>query len=236
MIAKDFIRDFGILLFDMGNTFMFGGDAFSKDQDYEATYRTLGGNNLTNKNLHEIFYYIYGTLLKRSRNEKFIDDMLTVEQLIESDEFFSSYYAEDKILLEKTFAVHECGVVSGSNRKTLLELSKSHKLGVISNVWCKSEYFREQLKKDEVYDLFDIVIFSSDQRSVKPSKNIFNIAIQHFGETPEKLVYIGDNYKRDIVGSRNAGMKSILVNNSESSKVTGNIKPDCIINMIEELV
>lgn len=236
MIAKDYIENFGILLFDMGNTFMFGGDVFDNGQDYEATYRSLGGKSLTNKTLHELFYYIYGTLLNRSRDEKFIDDMLTVEQLIESDQYFSTYSDEEKILLEKTFAAHECGVVPESCRRTLEDLSKTHKLGLISNVWCKSVYFKEQLKYDGVYDLFDICIYSSDYKSVKPSKKLFNIATEHFGLLPDKMVYIGDNYKRDVVGSKNAGMKSILVNNSESSKITGDIIPDCIITKIEELV
>lgn len=236
MIAKDYIENFGILLFDMGNTFMFGGDVFDNGQDYEATYGSLGGKSLTNKTLHELFYYIYGTLLNRSRDEKFIDDMLTVEQLIESDQYFSTYSDEEKILLEKTFAAHECGVVPESCRRALEDLSKTHKLGLISNVWCNSEYFREQLKNDGVYDLFDICIYSSDYKSVKPSKKLFNIATEHFGILPDKMVYIGDNYKRDVVGSKNAGMKSILVNNSESSKITGDIIPDCIITKIEELV
>ncbi len=236
MIAKDLIKDFDILLFDMGKTFMFDGDIFNNGQDYEATYRSFGGKKLTNTILHEVIYYIYGTLLTRSRDEKFIDDMITVEELIESDEYFNAYSAEDKILLERTFAAHECGVVPESCKNTLMELSRFHKLGVISNVWCKSEYFKKQLKKDGVFNLFDIIIFSSDYRSVKPSKNIFKIAIEHFRETPDKIVYIGDNYKRDVIGSKNAGMKSILVNNSESSKITGEVKPDSIITKIEELV
>ena len=220
----------------MGKTIMFDGDRFDNEQDYEATYKSFGGKILTNKILHEVIYYIYGTLLTRCRDEKYFDDMITVEQLIESDEYFNAYSAEDKILIEKTFAYHECGVVPESCKNTLVKLSQSHKLGLISNVWCKSEYFKDQLKKDGVFELFDIVIFSSDHKTVKPSKKIFNVAIEHFGILPDKIVYIGDNYKRDVIGSKNAGMKSILVNNSESSKITGEIQPDCIINKIEELV
>lgn len=236
MIAKDFIGNFGILLFDMGKTFMFEGDRFDKYQNYEDSYKKFGGRNLSNESLHKIIYYIYGKLLSRSRDEKFIDKMLTVERFIESDEYFKQYSAEDKVYIEKVFAHHECGVVPKSCIVTLERLSQSHTLGLISNVWCKSEYFKEQLKNDGVYDLFDIIIYSSDYKSVKPSKKLFNIATEHFGILPDKMVYIGDNYKRDVVGSKNAGMKSILVNNSESSKISGEIKPDCIINKIEELV
>jgi len=236
MTAKEYINDLDIILFDMGKTFMFEGDRFDKEQDYEKTYRSFGGNNFTNKILHEIIYYIYGTLLARSRDEKFQDDMMTVEELVLSDEYFKGITTEDKILLERVFAYHECGNVPETCKVTLKALAKTYKIGLISNVWCKSEYFKEQLKKDGVFDLFDIIIFSSDHKSVKPSKKLFSIAIEHFGIIPDKIVYIGDNYKRDVVGSKNAGMKAILVNNSESSRITGDIKPDCIINKIEELV
>ncbi len=236
MTAKEFITNFDILLFDMGKTFMFRGDRFDEEQEYEKTYISFGGKKLSNKILHEIIYYIYGKLLIRSRDEKFQDDMMTVEELIENDEYFKDITNEDKILIEKVFAYHECGVVPISCKETLGNLSNSHKLGLISNVWCKSEYFKKQLKKDEVFDLFEITIFSSDHKSVKPSKKIFNKAIEHFGTLPHKMVYIGDNYKRDVIGSKNAGMKSILVNNSDSSKISGNIKPDYIIHKIEELV
>ncbi|OLC77215.1 MAG: hypothetical protein AUH78_05035 [Gemmatimonadetes bacterium 13_1_40CM_4_69_8] len=34
------------VLLDMNGTFMFQGDRFGTDQDYAATYRTLGGRQL----------------------------------------------------------------------------------------------------------------------------------------------------------------------------------------------
>lgn len=123
-----------------------------------------------------------------------------------------------------------------SIQTTLKKLSNTHKLGLISNVWCKSHYFVEQLKTDNIYDLFEIVIFSSDYRIVKPSTKIFNIAIKHFNLSPDKMIFIGDNYKHDVVGSKNAEMKSILIKNSESGKITGKIQSDLIMNKVEELI
>lgn len=215
---------------------MFGSDRFNEHQDYEATYRKFGGNNLNNQTLHEIIYYIYGTLLERSRNEDYFENMISVDELIETDSFFSSFSDEDKSLLERVFAYHECGCIPESIQTTLKKLSNTHKLGLISNVWCKSHYFVNQLKNDKVYDLFDIVIYSSDYKIVKPSPKIFKIAINHFNLSPDKMIYIGDNYKRDVVGSQNAGMKSILIKNSESGIITGEIQPDLILNKVEELI
>ena len=43
MTAKEFIKDFDILLFDMSKTIMFEGDRFDKEQDYEKSYKLFGG-------------------------------------------------------------------------------------------------------------------------------------------------------------------------------------------------
>lgn len=236
MKPSEYIRQYEVLFFDMSKTFMFGNDKFSSEQDYEAVYKSFGGRNLNNEELHEIIYYTYGKLLKRSRDKEQFDDMLNVDEFIESDDYFIKYSTADKVLIERLFANQECGTVPESCKETLQQLSKTHKLCVISNVWCKSSYFTQQLKKDGVFELFELIVYSSDHATVKPSPKIFNIAIEHFGLPKNKIVHIGDNYKRDVVGAKNAGLSSILVNNSESSKITVDIMPDLIITEIEELI
>lgn len=233
---QEYIKQFDVLSFDMSRTFMFGGDLFNKEQDYEASYKSFGGTNLTNPELHEIIYYTYGKLLERSREKAFQDDMMTAEEFINEDNFFSKYTGDDKILIERVIAHHECGSVPETCKQTLHELSKTHRLCIISNVWCKSSYFIDQLKEDGVFELFDLIIYSSDHGTVKPSPKIFKLAIEYFVIPTSKIVHIGDNYKRDVLGAKNSGINAILVNNSESSKVTGDIQPDLIINKIEELV
>ena len=42
-MGKRFIDGFDIILLDMGSTFMFDVDRFSADEDFGATYRTVGG-------------------------------------------------------------------------------------------------------------------------------------------------------------------------------------------------
>lgn len=231
-----FIKNYEFLIFDMGRTFMFEGDGFDKNQNYERTYQSFGGKSLSNENLHEIIYKIYGDLLNRSRNPDLLENMITVREYISISESFDKYPEKEKELIAETFAKHECGVIPERCIETLHILSKSHRLGLISNVWCESHYYRKILLESGVDALFECMIFSSDHSCVKPSKKIFNLAISHFGKPPDEMVYIGDNYKRDVVGSKNAGMRSILVSNSESSKITGSIKPDRIIKAITELV
>lgn len=234
--VKSFINQFEVLIFDMGRTFMFDGDRFGENIDYEKTYREMGGVKLQNKELHEITSHIYGTLLNFSRTPEYVDNMITVREFISRDRFFNSYDAIEKKNIELVFTIHECGNIPSGCKETLLVLSKHFHLGIISNIWSDSKHFIEFLKLNNVYYLFEQIIFSSDFGSAKPSKKLFDIATKHFNKSPEEIVYIGDNYKRDVLGSKNAGMKSILVQNSISGKITGEIQPDYIIHEIEELV
>jgi len=60
------------------------------------------------------------------------------------------------------------------------------------------------------------------------------MAIDHFRLDPTEIVFIGDNYKRDVLGSINAGMKSVWVN-PEGLSPDG-VKPDFVIEHIRELI
>src|SRR2546430_14070824 len=44
--TSDILSRFGAVLLDMNGTLMFGGDRFGAEQDYAATYRSLGGSRL----------------------------------------------------------------------------------------------------------------------------------------------------------------------------------------------
>lgn len=236
MTVKDYITQFDVLLIDMDKTFMFGGNRCGDEQYYEQTYRSFGGKKFNNSGLHEFFNFSYVKLLEKSRNPDFFDAFPTVREFLDSDNYFKEFSSDEKDLIEKTFAAHECGEVPDKCRYVLKELSKSHKLGLISNVWCDSFYFVNRLKDEGVYDLFDVHIFSSDHGAIKPSSKLFQIAIDHFVKTPNELVYIGDNYKRDVIGAKNAGINFVLIQNSPTGEITGDIKPGFIIGGIEELI
>lgn len=236
MEAREYIDQFDILLFDMGNTFMFGGDRFGPGQDYEKTYQSFGGRKFNNDELHRIFKLTYGSMLEMSRDPSRYDSFMPVRQYLDVSSEFRHLSGREKDLIEQTFAYHECGRVPSEHKTVLHMLSKSHLLGVVSNIWCSSNYFNEMLAEEGVHKLFKVILYSSDHGSVKPSSVLFKKAAELFSEKPSKIVHIGDSYKRDVLGAKKAGMKSILVNNNKNAAVDGRIKPNMVITGLEELV
>jgi len=57
----------------------------------------------------------------------------------------------------------------------------------------------------------DVVVTSQDAGANKPQPEIFQFALRKAGVLPTEAIYIGDQYKVDIVGARGAGMRGILL-------------------------
>jgi len=83
------------------------------------------------------------------------------------------------------------------------------RMGVISN-WDSTA--RNLLRHHGLIDYFDHCIISSEVGIDKPDPEIFNLAMGTADVAPQECVYIGDNYYDDAVGSRKAGMQTIIIN------------------------
>jgi putative hydrolase of the HAD superfamily len=82
-------------------------------------------------------------------------------------------------------------------------------MGVISN-WDQSA--REILRMHHLDRFFEHLIISSEVGWEKPQVEIFLKALRDAEVEPGESVYVGDNYYDDAVGSRKAGMDTIIVN------------------------
>ena len=81
-------------------------------------------------------------------------------------------------------------------------------LGVVSN---RDEPYNELLESLGIASLFDFTLAAGEVNSWKPDGKIFSHALQMCGMKAEETLYIGDNYYADVVGSRRAGLKPVLI-------------------------
>jgi putative hydrolase of the HAD superfamily len=92
---------------------------------------------------------------------------------------------------------------------TLFELKKAgYILGIVSN---RTYSFLEQLEKLNLSEYMSCVVAGGEVGLWKPQPEIFYLALEKIGLRPQETVFVGDNYFTDIVGSRNAGICSILL-------------------------
>lgn len=94
-------------------------------------------------------------------------------------------------------------------RDTLKELKKKYKIAVLTNGNASSQ--RRKLNTINIYDLLDYSLVSSEYGVRKPDKKIFEYTAKQLDLKTEECSYVGDNYKIDILGSRNAGMLPVFI-------------------------
>ena len=57
----------------------------------------------------------------------------------------------------------------------------------------------------------DLICGSEEIGALKPSKYPFGVLAQKMGVTPEEVLYVGNSFKYDVCGSKNAGMMSAWI-------------------------
>ncbi|MEM7716830.1 MAG: HAD family hydrolase [Cyanobacteria bacterium P01_A01_bin.68] len=231
-----FIEKFDVLLLDVGHTFMFGGYRFSPHEDFAATYRSVNGNFLTDELVNNIIFTVSRRIKADGKNPAFYERLPSVISYLQKHPQAKDLSVNEINLLEKTFAKHEVGVISQSHVEVLRKLRKTHRLGIISNIWSVKDIFLKEFDRVGISDLFDTIAFSSDYGWIKPSTKLFNQAIEHFNVEREKIVYIGDHIMRDVGGAKTAGLSTVWINPRRKQLNETMTVPDLIIKNLQELI
>jgi len=81
----------------------------------------------------------------------------------------------------------------------------SYKTGLLSNTEAPAvEWFYEHH-----YQMFDVLIFSCNEKTIKPERKIYEVTLTKLGTKPSETVFI-DNRRDYIQGAREVGIKAIL--------------------------
>jgi putative hydrolase of the HAD superfamily len=96
---------------------------------------------------------------------------------------------------------------------------QGYRLGIVSN-W--SWNLRERVAQVALDGFFEIVWASAYAGCNKPHPDIFRQALAQMGIAPNRALYVGDNYRHDVVGARNAGLQAVLLDRDGTAD-----DPDC---------
>lgn len=109
------------------------------------------------------------------------------------------------------------------------------KVGVLSNtMWSRAAHERV-FARDQILDLLDGAVYSSEIAWTKPHPEAFRAAMAAIGVTdPESCVFVGDRPHDDIHGAKSAGMRAVLVPHSEVPAHEEAV-PDAVISRLAEL-
>ena len=81
---------------------------------------------------------------------------------------------------------------------------------------------------------FQFVVFAQDHGIQKPDPQLFEIAIERAGCAKRQLLHVGDSFRNDVIGAKQAGVRSVWLNrqciNNEAEQ-----QPDFEISSLREL-
>ena len=203
-----FLDQFSVLLLDMNGTFMFGHDRFGPDEDYFATYASLGGRNLDRDSVGEMVNAAVDTMWRAYLDPERVDDFPSVEETLHR--CGRPIPCEDASKLEAVIALHELGSVPPAHDLFLRDMAKTHHLGIVSNLWSKPDLWVSALEESGLLVLFKTLVFSSQSRSIKPSRQLFAKALADI-PAGSSVLFIGDSLERDIIPAKELGLSTAWI-------------------------
>ena len=116
--------------------------------------------------------------------------------------------------------------------------ARGYTLGIISNVITTSE-IPDWLAAEDLTRYFKSVLLSSSFGRRKPDPSIYLEAARRAEVAPEKCAYVGDNFSRDVTGTRAAGFGMVIILPDTAEKdeaVAPEQQPDLVIYSLWDLL
>jgi len=96
-------------------------------------------------------------------------------------------------------------------KQTLAKLkAMGLKLGIVSNTFVNGHSIERHLEQVGIFEFFPVRLYSYEFDFRKPNKQLFRIAAERIGESPEHIAYVGDRIDKDIIPAMRLGMTPIL--------------------------
>jgi putative hydrolase of the HAD superfamily len=109
------------------------------------------------------------------------------------------------------------------------------KVGVLSNTMWPRAWHEDVFRRDGVLSLIDGAVYTSEIGWTKPHPEAFLAAMAVIGVSdPRRCVFVGDRPYDDVYGAQSAGMRAVLVPNSDVPPYPA-AAPDAVISRLADL-
>jgi FMN phosphatase YigB (HAD superfamily) len=224
-----FLDNFSVILLDMNSTFMFGHDRFGPEEDFYVTYRATGGRALRRDRLYEIMRATMEPFLHDYYDPKRFDDF---PSLAEAFRRYGGAEKDDIPDLERVFAAHEMGQVPPDHEAFLREVSRTHHLGIVSNICARPEPWLAYFAETGLLSLFKTLVFSSECSSIKPSPVLFQRALASVPQD-SSILFVGDSLDRDIIPAKALGLHTAWIAPPGSAHPTADIVVEALPQLLQ---
>lgn len=114
---------------------------------------------------------------------------------------------------------------------SIQELKCEYLVGIASNA--DNHIIKESIKRNGFE--FDFIITSEDAKADKPSDRFYNHVKEILDMPAEDIIMVGDSWKEDVIGARQAGFDSLWINREFTINDNNDMLPVRVINALSEV-
>jgi putative hydrolase of the HAD superfamily len=119
-------------------------------------------------------------------------------------------------------------------REVLDVLRDRYPLAVVTDA--QRAHARGELHQVGLLGYFDPIIVSGDHGYRKPDRRLFQLALDGMSVAAEHTLYVGNDMYRDIFGAREAGLKTVMFDSDQGTKVHLDCVADYTITDFRDLL
>ncbi|HWV35053.1 MAG TPA: HAD family hydrolase [Thermomicrobiales bacterium] len=93
--------------------------------------------------------------------------------------------------------------------EALGELRKHYRLAMVTNGI--PDVQRTKIERASLAEYFELLIVSGELGYGKPEARIYEETARQLGVAPEACIMVGDNFRRDVVGAQEAGIRGVWI-------------------------
>lgn len=203
-----------LIIFDYGHTLLYDPD-WDNDKGRMELFRHITKNprKVTAEEFIKTFDMIYDRIMELEEKEgcdisfeaadRTAAELLNVEFDLTPLELQTVYWN----------TASKGGVMPNADKILRFLNEKGIKTGVISNLHWSGEALKSRFDRLLPDNKFEFVVTSCDYMFRKPSRVLFDIALNKAGVTPDKAWHCGDSIECDIAGAAKAGIFPVWYDN-----------------------
>lgn len=93
--------------------------------------------------------------------------------------------------------------------EALTALGERFRLGIVTNGI--PDVQRVKLDNAGLSDRFEMIVVSGELGCGKPDPRIYAVALEEIGATAEETVMVGDNFRKDVTGAQDLGIRGVWI-------------------------
>jgi HAD superfamily hydrolase (TIGR01662 family) len=142
------------------------------------------------------------------RETSHVDDLRAMIEVLQLAERLPGVVVEETVRALHRDCVPQATLIAGAAETIRLLRRQGQRLAIISNA-AYAPYLRWTLQQFALYEPFEQIVVSADVGVRKPDPEIFRIALEQMQLSAEEAVYVGDDFGKDVVGAKSAGLWAI---------------------------